>query len=371
MKFTCLQENLSKGLSVVNKAISARVSLPILSNILITTDGGRVKLSSFNMETGITTYVGASVENEGSITVPAKLFTEFVSNLGTDTITAELKDLTLHLASSKSKAKFNGMDASGYPELPQLSDSQQVISIEPKVFCDAIKSVGFSSSTDDSRPVLQGILLSLEEGMLTLVTADGYRLSEKKIKIEGKPEDFSVVVPAKTLIEVSRLFSSATSPIKFAIDKNDSLALFESEDILISTRIIEGAFPDYKKLISEESSFSAEFNPVDFLEAVKLTNVFAKEKTNNAMTLIFDPEGRIEFSSTTSETGQNVSEIEATVTGDKLAVSFNAKFLLDYLNNISAKKMFFGTNGNSLPCIFRTDDSTDYLHIIMPLRIQD
>lgn len=370
MKFTCLQENLAKGLSIVGKAISVRAPLPILSNVLINAEDGRLKLSAFNMETGISTYVGASVETEGSITIPARILSEFVSLLSPGTVTGELKDSVLHLSSGGTKSKFVGMAASDYPELPQMSKKLQVLELAPQKFSSAITAVGFSAALDDSRPILGGILLNYDKGVLTAVSADGFRLSEKTLKVGKKEAAFNVVVPAKTLIEVVRLLGGSDGPIKFALDANDNLALFEADGILISTRIIDGAFPDYKKLIPGETSLSAEFSVSELLEAVKLTNVFAKEM-NSAISLTFDPEGMIYLSSTAQESGENNSQVAAKITGEKLEMAFNAKFLLDFLNNANGERVSFSTNGNMLPGLLKVVGDEDYLHIIMPLRVQN
>ncbi len=368
MRFTVLQENFSKGLGMVNKAISLKAPLPILSNVLISAEDGRLKLSAFNMETGISTYVGASVDEEGAVTVPAKLLNEFVSNLSPGTITGELKDSVLYLSTDRAKSKFVGMEASDYPELPQLSDKLQVLELNAKDFSSAIHSVVFSAALEDSRPVLGGILINYEDGTLTAVSADGFRLSEKILTMEKAENPFKVVIPAKTLAEVSRILGGTEGNIRFAIDTEDNLALFESDGVLISTRIIDGEFPDYKKLIPEETSLNAEFVVTDLLEAVKLTNVFAKE-VNSAINLTFDPEGFVMISSSAQETGENNSQIPAVVEGERTEMSFNAKFLLDFLNNVSTEKVIFATNGSMQPGLLKPVEDATYIHIIMPLRI--
>jgi len=370
--FTCLQENLSKGISTVGRAISARSPLPILSNVLLVAEGGRLKLTASNMETSITLYVGASVEKDGAITIPAKLFSEFVSNLSPSTLTAELKDNILHVSTDKTKSKFNGVDASSYPSLPELKADSLFIEVDPKEFTSAVMLVAFSAASDETRPVLTGVLVHLKDGLLTLASADGYRLSEKTLKVKNnKTEDFSVILPAKTLIEVSRIFSSVGDKLKISINKEDNLALFESEGISVSTRIIDGAFPDYKKLIPSEASHKAEFYSNDLLEAVKLTNVFSKGAENHSpITVHINPEGYISLASVSTESGENKTKIEATVEGDALDVVFNSKFLLDFLNNIKAERLILSSNGNLTPGVVRAPETDDYVHLIMPIRNQ-
>ena len=240
--------------------------------------------------------------------------------------------------------------------------------LSPKDFSEAIVSVGFSAAIDDSRPILGGILLNYAKGVLTAASADGFRLSERVLNIESAGEPFNVVIPAKTLLETARVLGGAESSIKFALNTTDSLALFEADGVLITTRILPGAFPDYKKLIPDSTSVSAEFNTADLLEAVKLTHVFAKE-TNSAVNLTFSPDGVIKLAAVSQESGDNKSEIDASVEGDEIEMSFNARFLLDFLNNSKAERLSFSTKGSMNPGLIKPVDEDGYLHIIMPLRI--
>jgi DNA polymerase III subunit beta len=373
MQFTCLQENLEKGLTTVSKAVSARSPLPILANVLIVTEDGRLKLTASNTETSITCYVGASVDADGSITLPAKILGEFVSHLSPTNIDFKLDGAIMHVKAGKTKSKFNGVASSSYPELPEITGSSSVITLDPQVFSDALSHVAFSAALDDTRPILSGILLDYKKGVLTVVSADGFRLSEKVLKVESDLDSFSVVIPAKTLIEVGRIFSKAGEPIKFVISESNNMALFESDEVTVSTRILEGSFPDYKKLIPSDTVLSAEFGVEELLEAVKLTNVFAKNKegSHSPITVLFSPEGHLKVTSISQETGENHSEIEAEVTGDELSVVFNSRFLLDLLNNIKSDRLVFSTNGELTPGIVRAAGDSDFVHLIMPIRNQD
>lgn len=372
MKFTCLQENLSKGLSTVAKAVPVKSSLPILSNILIEAKDGKLKLSATNLETAITTSVGASVDVDGAITVPAKLLQEFVSHLSPDTVSGELKGTTLHLSTEHSKAKFNGMKADDYPELPQMIEDAPALELDPKAFSSAVSVVAFASAVDETRPILGGALLSYSDGVLTVVSADGFRLSEKILNLEakGKLQEFSVVVPAKTVIEVARIFSSSEEPIKLVLDSEENLALFEAGEVLIATRILDGEYPDYKKIIPEGHSVRAEFSADDLNEAVRLANVFAKEM-DSVIKMVFDPKGIIRLSSISKETGENENEIEAVIEADEvLEVSFNSQYLLDLLSNVKAEKFVFESEGSLSAGVIRPHGEEGYTHLIMPIRVQ-
>jgi len=368
MKFSCLQENLEKSLQIVSKAVPVKGSLPILTNILLSCEEGRLKLSATNLETAITTYVTCSVQEEGSVTVPAKLIREFVTNLSPGTINAHSDGHILHLNSNKTKSRFNGVAADEFPELPTFPEKAKPVELDSKEFADAVSFAAFASGTDDSRPMFTGVYLKSDGEFLTVACTDGFRLSEKIIKLGKASEPFSAIIPAKTLLEVARVFASSTEPLQFILNANENLALFRSEDTTIATRILDGEYPDYKKIIPDEKILSAVFNTGEFIEAVKLTNVFAKEG-NNAVKLRFDPEGIVKVTSLSEESGEHQSELPGEIEGDILEVAFSSKYLLDYLNNIKTERITFCTKGNVSPCIFKSDTHENFLHVIMPMQI--
>lgn len=368
MKFSCLQENLSKGLQTIMHAVPAKSSLPILSNVLISTDGGRLKLSATNLETAISTYVGASIEEEGSTTIPAKLLKDFVTTLPPGPINAYVKDEILTVSSKNTKSKFNGSSAHDFPELPTFPKKSKILEFDPAILNEVISLVAFASGTDTGRPVFTGIFLEFSKNKLTFASTDGFRLSEKMITIKSTVDDFSVVLPAKTLSEVAKIFSSSTEPISFTLNNDENLALFKSEDTLIATRIIDGQYPDYKKIIPTDRVIKADFTTVDFFEAVRLTDIFAKEG-NNTIKVRFDPEGKIKITSLSEETGQHESNFPAEVDGELLEIAFNSKYLLDFLTNIKSENIEFMSNGNLSPCLFKPDNLKDFIHIIMPMQI--
>ncbi len=368
MKFSCLQENLSKGLQIIMHAIPAKSSLPILSNVLISTEKGRIKLSSTNLETAITTFIGASIEEEGSTTIPAKLLKDFVSNLATGTINVHVKDEILMISSKTTKSRFNGSSAKDFPELPSFPKKNKTLEMEPSLLNEIIGVVAFASGIDTSRPIFTGVYLNYEKDKLTITSTDGFRLSEKTISIKGGVEDFSVVIPAKTCVEVAKIFSTSQEKIEITLNQDENLALFRSEDTLIATRILDGEYPDYKKIIPSEHVVKSSFDTLEFMEAVRLTDIFAKEG-NNTIKVRFDPEGKIKITSLSEETGQHESNIKAEVEGELVEIAFNSKYLLDFLNNVKSEKIEFKSNGNVSPCTFNPDSQKDFIHIIMPMQI--
>lgn len=369
MKFSCLQENLSKGLQIVTRAVPVKSSLPILANVLISTEKGRVKLSATNLETAITTYIGASVKEEGAITVPAKLLKEFVTNLPPSTIEVHLDNDILYIASQKTKSKFNGNSAADYPELPTFPEDSKVVSIDPRLFDEAVSVVAFASGSDTSRPIFTGVYLNLSGDKLVLTSTDGFRLSEKIIDVKNNTKDFSVIIPAKTLAEVSKIFSVSVEPIKFTLNSEENLALFEAEDTFVATRTIDGNYLDYKRIIPTSHLLKAVFSAADFLEAVRLTNIFAKEG-NNTLKIRFDPEqSLIKVASLSEETGENESQFAAELEGELLDIAFNSKYLLEFLGNVKTERISFKTNGNVAACVLEPEDHANFIHIIMPLQI--
>lgn len=373
MKFSCLKENLSNGLQIVYRAIPTKGNANILSNVLIETEKGRLKLSATNMETTITTYIGASVEKEGSITVPAKLLRDFVSTLSTERIDAELNKVMLNIESGNTKARINGLTSEDFPTLPTFPENEENIKLDPKTLFDAISLVSFSAGNDESRRILTGIYLNLDKEDLTITSSDGFRLSEKKIKVDNKNKKFSAIVPSKTLSEISRIFSNATEPIEFSLNEKSNLAMFKCEDTFVSCRVIDGNYIDYERIIPKSHQMSSTFNTAEFEEAVKLTYIFEKNESNdkNEMKTIrvrFDPEGLIKVSSILGESGKNETEIEAEVDGSMLEISFSSKNLLDYLNYVKSEKTTFETESNTAPCVFNPLEIESYTHLIMPVQ---
>lgn len=374
MKFTCLSENLAKGLSIVNKAISSKATLPVLSNVLLSTESGRLKLSVTNQDTSITTFIGASIDEEGAITVPARLLHEFISNLETGNVVGEVKGTALHLSSEKASSKFLGIDAQDFPDLPKLPKKFN-LTIDPKVFSEAVLETSFSAAIDESRPILTGVYLCASESVLSVAAVDGFRLSERTLKLKEKIKDeFTCVVPAKILAETARLLTSSKEPLEISVSEETPLAIFKSGDIVLTTTLIEGDFPDYKKLIPSEEKLitSATFLSKDFEKALRLANVFAKEATNIVKLKVDSDKEVLYVSSSSVELGENKSAVTAEVEGKNVEISFNSKFIMEVLANVKREKFTFNFPekvGTASPALIKAPDDSSFTALIMPLQV--
>ncbi len=370
MKFICLQENFAKGLGIVSKAVPTKSTFPLLSNVLISAVDGRIRLAATDYETFITTYVGGSVEAEGKAAVPAKLLREFVSTLAPAPIEAVFKDEVLHVVSQKTKVKFNSVDPADFPEVPAFDDAVSCLHIDPKTFEQAVSYVAFAAALDSTRPIFSGVLLQYADGVLTVAASDGFRLSEKVLTLEESAmPDFSIVLPSRVLMEIARIFASSGESVRFSFNEDSNRALFASEDTTISTGVLEGQFPDYKRIIPTETTLKAQVLATPLLEAVKLASIFAADQTNSVK-LVFNPEGSITISSSAQETGDHQSQFEAVIEGEGLEVIFNSKYLLDFLNNVKTEQLVMETTGNNAPCLIKPRGEEGFLHLIMPIRVE-
>lgn len=369
MNFECLQENLSKSLGVVVRAVPTKGALPVLSNVLLHASNGRVTLTVTNLETVIKSTFPAIVEKEGSLTVPAKMFNEYISNInpGKLLLTAERNILSV-VSLPKTKTKFNGMSSIEFPEIPSPNNPKSYLEINPKVLNTLVSQTGFSSSADVTRPVLTGTLIDFTDGKLSFVTTDGFRLSEKTHFIEGDYSNFKVVVPTKTIQDVAKIFLNNDENISIIFNTDDNLVFFESSNISVGVRVIDGVFPDYKRIIPSSKSISVFFKGNDLREAVKLTSIFSKD-SNSSVKIELTDIGTLKVYTSSEESGEHVSEFEAQIEGDPLILSFNSKYLNDFLNNIKSEDVYFESNGGVTPVVFKSNELENFLHIIMPMKL--
>lgn len=376
MKFTCLRENLLKTLNSASKVVPIKNSLPILSHILIKAENNSVTIFATNLESALAINLPASVETDGVATVSLKLLRDAITHVTSQSLLLELTGDSLSVISPKAQASFMTMSASDFPSIPARDTNVPFIEINTAELFNAISLVAFSCATDEAKPVYTGVLVSFANNTLTLATTDGFRLSEKKISITSDLIEFSAIVPAKTFLEIVRIMSASNTPVKLYLNSNKNLLLLENDEAFVATGIIDGTFPDYKRIVPTESEHTAQVLLKDALEAVKLASVFTREDSD-AVKVLLDPQGQMHIKSSSQETGNSASTLDAVITssiqpGDTpsvLEIAFNPRYLLDIFNTIKCEKISLETVNTTSPCVIRPLDGTNYIHIVMPVRL--
>lgn len=373
MKLTCLQENLARGLQVAGRGVSSRTTLPILGNVLLRTEGGRLRLTATNLEVGINCWVPAKVDDEGAITVPAKLFTDFVNSLppGPIELSLNVRTKTVHIKAGPFEANLKGLDAEEFPIIPGIPE-KPTSKIAQSALRRMIREVAFVAATDDSRPVLTGVLTTLEGDEMLMAAADPYRLSVRRSSLLAPvAEKIEVIIPAKSLFEVERILEDSDDPVDVYVTPNKSQVIFHTESTDLVSRIIEGQFPNYKQVIPTSSQTTVVVQREEFLKATRLASYFARDAAN-IVRLQIDPtsDTPLIVSATAAEVGDNVGRIEASVQGQPTTVAFNSRYLQDALASLSAPEIKLELGGPLAPGVVRiVGDEDTYLHVVMPLRI--
>lgn len=364
MKVSVLKENLAKALSTCGRVVSTRGSLEILSNVMLSTESGRLKISATNLEVGINYWLGAKVEKEGAITVPARLLTDIVSSLSSEKVELELEELNLHLNSDKDKLTIKGISVEEFPLIPSIDTTS--FKISSRVLRDALNLVNFAAALDEARPVLSGVYMNVDGDKLTLAATDSYRLAEKVIKLDKKVTDkYEIIIPARALIELARTLADFDEDIKVCI--NDNQILFAATEVEFTSRLIEGNFPNYKQIIPENNDTKAVVKASDLASILKVASLFARENANS-VNIFVRAKGKIEVNATSSQIGDSSSVVEAVVDGKDGEISFNSRYILDVLSNLKDENIEFEISGKLNPGVIRPEGSKDYTYIIMPLR---
>ena len=381
MKISCLQENLSRGLAIVGRAVATRATLPVTQNVLLSVEKSMLKLSATNLEIAITTNVGATIEEEGAITVPARLLTEFVSSLPNDKIDLEIQpgSAVLQLTSGRSKATIHGTDASEFPPIPTVDDGISA-QVDPLVLKSAIARVAFAAATEESRPVLTGVELKIEGERFSLAAADGFRLAVHHGSLISKVEsEIKVIIPARTLNELSRLLGHQEEPVDIMMTPAKGQVLFRvrgGETVEVVSQLLQGAFPNYEQLIPERHDTRAILDLPALLRAVRTAAIFARDGSN-IIRLELVPSnggggnGKVIISAKSEEVGDNEDEVDAdAIEGNEGKIAFNSRYLLDVLTVLDKGKVALETTSSSSPGVFRPTDSDDYTHVVMPMFVQ-
>jgi len=376
MKVTVLQENLAHGLGIVSKAVSPRSTLPVLANILIASDEGRLRLSATNLEMGITCWIPARIEEEGSTTVPARTFSDLVATLPGDQVLLRLDPATqtLNVRGGSSTNDIKCIDAQEFPPMP-VPDFEGAVQINVGDFREMIHQVAFAASSDEARPVLMGVLVQVDKDKLTMAAADGFRLSVRKAVLSTpSAAPLSAIVPAQALKELARVATDGEEPIYMVLPKGRGQVVFRVKDVEVASQLIDGTFPDFQQIIPRSYKSRTLVSTSSLLKACKQAEIFAREGSNvarfNIKTAQSDMQpSEVEITATSEETGKNETIVEATVDGSGLLIAFNVKFLREALEVIRTPNVALETSAPNAPGVVRPVGDDQFLHVIMPMHL--
>lgn len=379
MRVSCTQENLARGLSIVGRAVSSRSTLPVLGNILLATDEGSLKLAATNLEVGINCWIGAMVEDDGSITVPARLLGEFVGQLPPERIDMDLsvRTLVLNLKCARYDTNIKGIDASEFPILPEAAD-QDVIAVDAAVLRKMIGQVVFSVATDESRPALTGVLVRFRKHQLIMAATDGFRMAMRSITLDDPvAEDIDVIIPGRTLAELSRIIGLLPDwedeVIKIAIAEARNQIMFLMPDVDMVSQLIDAKFPNYEAIIPKSCNTRAAVDTNALLQAMRLTSLFARDNSNIVRFLVTPgvdgAPGKLTLTATSAEAGDNVAELDAIVDGQETEIAFNARYMIDILGIIDAPQVTLETSRATAPGVVRPVgvEPEEFTCVVMPM----
>lgn len=404
MRVSCLQENLAKGLSIVGRAVSTRSTLPVLGNILIEAKDNQLRLAATNLEISINCWIGAKVEDEGAITVPARLLTEFVNSMPPEQIDMELavRTQTLHLLCARYDANIKGIDAADFPIIPtagtddaetdEIAETLEGTSIE--LNSDGLRSmidqVIFAASNDESRPILTGVEVLFTPTSLRMAATDGYRLSLRSVNLDqanvGVDEEITVIVPAKSLGELARISADANGerPVQVIVTQTRNQVLFQVwgkpdeakggfHRVELVSQLIDARFPDYNAIIPKGFDTRTVVDTASLLNAVRVASLFARDNANIIRLGVNpgngDKKGQVRLTATSAEMGENVNEIDAMVEGEELEIAFDARYLIDVLNHVEQPQIVLETTQSTRPGAIRPIGvgEEEFLHVVMPM----
>jgi len=375
MRVSVLQDKLAKGLSTVARAVENRPTLPVLGNVLMATEDARLKLSATNLEMSITTWIGAKVDKEGAITLPAKTLADLVNNLSPERVDLALdtSTLTVNVRCGATNSNIKGIDAAEFPLVPQGGEGDIVI--PGKILKEMIAQTVFAAAKEDNRPILTGVQTVLDGNVMTMAAADGYRLAVRTAEIDQtftKPVEF--VVPAKSLAEVGRIITDEDDIVSITLPKDRDIVLFHMKHTDVASQLLEGKFPDVSAIIPRSYITSTAMYTADLLAACKRAEIFARDSAYSAK-LVVNPAagpgepGAVHIIGMSAERGDNEGMLDASVEGEAINISFNIRYLIDVLNVLNDERVVFESNGPANPGVIRPEGRDDFVSIIMPMSL--
>lgn len=375
MRLSCTQENLSKGLATVGRAVATRTTLPVTQNVLIEAKESRLKLSATNLEMAITTWIGAKVTDEGSITIPARLLTDFVSSLPSQNVDINMTErpLGLHLQCGRFEANINGTEAAEFPPIPTVEDGISA-RIDASMLRSAISKVAFAAATEEIRPVLTGVKLEISGSQFTMAGADGFRLAIYRGSLtEETQEDIEVIIPSRTLSELQRILSDQSNPVQLIVTPSKNQLLVHLDGIELVSQLIQGTFPNYNQIVPQTYTTRAIVDLQEFLMAARAASIFSRDGGGITRLELLPGQsgnGKIVITSRAEETGDNKGEIDSEIDGDESKIAFSSRYLTDVLSVMDRGKVILETTTASSPGVIKPMGNEDYTHVVMPMFVQ-
>lgn len=369
MDLQVLQENLSKALSITSRFASSKAQLPVLGNIYLLAKKNKLIVASTNLELSVSLPIGAKVKKEGEITIPSRVITDLIGNLPAGSINLSVEKENLKVTAQNFRSTVSAMNASDFPSVPHAI-GKNTINLDKEGFLSSLSLVLFSASTDETRPVLTGVLTVFKKGEINLVATDGFRLSLKKLKTKGLKSKEEIILPKNALSELTRL-SGEDEDIKFSYKKGESQVVFAMDGITFSSRTIEGEFPDFQKIIPKSTNYKINLDREELLRAVKLSSIFAKDSANMLKLKVL--KDTIEISAESSNSGEQKMRVDAKVESENsktLEIAFNYRFLEEFLSAIKGEEVQIELTDPNAPGVFTDPTDSDFLHLIMPVRLQ-
>lgn len=363
MKIVCTQENLLKGLLVVSRGVGKSPSLPVLANILLSTEKGRIKLQATDLELGITYYLRGKIEKEGKITVPAHIFLNYINNLPLIKVSLEVKDNTLHITCENFKADIKGISAEEFPLIPRV-EKEPICTVDAQDLKDGLSKVGFAAALEETRPEIAGVYMNISKNLI-LAATDSFRLAEKVIKTKPN-HTCEVIIPSKTVNELARIISEEVKDVDIFISENQ--IAFRLDDSEIVSRLVEGKYPDYKQIIPKDFTCQAVLETKDLVSGIKTASLFSKAGIFDIKMETRPKQNEVVITSESGQVGSNVVKIKGKVEGKAEKVVFNYRYLLDGLDHITTDQVLLGITGDATPAVLKPQDEKDYLYVAMPIK---
>jgi DNA polymerase III subunit beta len=372
MKVSVSQQQLAQGLGIVSRAVSPRSTLPVLANVLLATDEGRLRLSATNLELGITCWIGAQIHEEGSITIPARLLADLVGTLPNDTVqmAVNMTTCTLAVRCGTSATDIKGIDAQEFPPMP-ATDVSEGMRIKVSDFKEMVLQVAFAASSEEARPVLQGVQTTVSTNDITMASTDGFRISVRKVPLEEPArKPVNMIIPARALNELARIAGDGEHILTMIIPSGRGQVVFRMDSIELVSQLIDGNFPDYKVIIPRSFKSHTIISTSAFLKACRQAEIIARNG-NNVVRLNLQPNadrpGQVEVSAQSEETGSNETVIDATIDGPGMVVAFNVRYLREVLEVIKTPNLVLETNDHKSPARVQPVGDENFQHVIMPM----